>query len=652
MLFRNRLEPTIKDSSGSASSSKSTQDGPEFTTLLALTIALFTTVVYCKAVFYNFVLWDDNIHVFQNAFYQHISDKTLLHFWQRPYESLYIPVSYMAFAGLCLIGRTSGPNPAAPGLETCFNPHVFHTANIVLHGINAVLAFLLIRKITKSDIPSAFGALLFAVHPLQVESVAWISELRGLLSGTLGLSSVLIYLSINSVRNRSFGFDYLSAILLFVLAMLAKPSAVVIPLFILVWQTLYLAIEDKWWVLIRLLPWFILSCADVVITHSVQPLHHVTSLPITQRAVVAIDSCGFYIGKILWPFRLANEYGRSPHRILADRWEIFTIPVFILLCLACRYFGRGRKWVWPSFLTFIVFLMPVSGFLPFAYQSLSTVADRYMYLAMLGPSFALAFVLCEIREPVVKRVAKLSAAVVVALCVVRTESQLAVWTNTHTLFSNAILVNPYDWLLHDRLGYDYMLRGQYADAEREYKFVIEQGVVAPDYFVYVGKAEQFQGRYREAISEFNLALKTKPDFAFALFDRAECEASLGLLATAIVDYREAAFLQPSLTNVDFELGTALLQSRSYEQAAVEFNRSIALYPDLLPAYDGLALSYSKMGEPQLAKHVAQLALAKDPNDTIALAILSQKQMTQTSRIASRNLDAVVRDNRIRRLAAA
>jgi len=590
---------------------------------LALIIVAITALVYAKAVSYGFVMWDDNIHVFQNPRLIHVTIANLAHFWIRPYEALYIPVSYMAFGLLSLVDRSNGAVSPSNEFGTCFNPHVFHFANVVLQSINALLVFLIIRKAVKKEIPAALGALLFAVHPLQVESVAWISELRGLLSGAFGFSSILVYLSIEAKQDHRFGLPYVVAALLFTLSLLAKPSVVMIPFFLLLWQMFYYRKGNAWKELLWLLPWFALSFADVYITHCVQVVTQETNFSVLQRATIILDTYGFYLEKTVWPFQLCTEYGRAPDRMLAKHWEIYTIPAVIVLGIICCYFGRNRRWVWLCVATFVLFLLPVSGIVPFVFQYLSTVADRYVYLAMLSPSFALAFALSELSETSAQRVAQLSAIAAIALCIWRTEGQLAVWKNTHDLFTNAATLNPYDWFPHDRLAYDYLLRGLYPESENEYRFEADCDRNTLELFVNYGLAVQNQGRYADAIEMYNKALALKSDDSNALLGRAQCEAALGRVSASVQDYAAAASGSPTLSLVQCQFGVVLYRWHYYQQAAAEFRRSVELYPDFLPAYDWLALTYSKLGQWKLATDVAAIALARNPNDTVVLPLLQR-----------------------------
>jgi len=490
---------------------------------LAITVAFVTAAVYCKASQYNFVMWDDNLHVCKNPFLQHICTASLGHLWQHPYEYLYIPVSYMAFAALSLIGRTTGPNPAAPGFDTIFNPHVFHIASVILHSINAVLAFYIVRRAVKSDIPSAIGALLFAVHPLQVESVAWISELRGLLSATLGLSSILFYWSCMD-KQRFFGLTYIVATTLFLLSILAKPDTAVIPLFLLLWQVCFFKKASAKIEAQRLTPWFVIAALDIAVSHFLQPPIRSVTLPLWERGVIAVDSLGFYIDKFLWPFGLTNEYGRTPVRVLAYNKEISTgisVAVAVALCLA---FGRSKRWIMPSALTAALFLLPTSGIVPFAFQYFSTVADRYVYLALLGPSLILAFALNEAANTQFYRTYQLATLLVLTLFVWRTEQQLPTWQNTQALFTNTLAVNPYDWLAYNQLGYDEFLQHDFPDAEKNLKVVATLGRASAGLYVDIGEASEAQGHLSEAVESYNIALSITPNYPYALADRSRCLA--------------------------------------------------------------------------------------------------------------------------------
>jgi hypothetical protein len=265
--------------------------------VICLIVGLVTVCTFSRVSTFDFVAWDDMLHVYQNPYLQPFNFKSLLHFWQHPYYSLYIPISYMVFGLISLIAGGARNGSRISAFDTNLNPHLFHDANLLLHAANAVLVYLLVKKTVKSELPSALGAMLFALHPLQVESVAWISELRGLLSAVFALSGMLLFQQSEDDRSL-LKPKLLFAHVLFALSLLAKPSVVMVPFVLLIWQTLFRRVGFRE-TLKKLTPWFVLATLDTVKTHMVQPVTLVAHLTLWQRLLVAFDSLGFYVEKLL-----------------------------------------------------------------------------------------------------------------------------------------------------------------------------------------------------------------------------------------------------------------------------------------------------------------------------------------------------------------
>jgi len=581
---------------------------------LAALVALVTLAVYLRVVHYDFVSFDDVIHVYGNRYFVSINGANLRHFWIRPYYSLYIPVSYMAFALLTEIARTSAGPIALDSLRASLDPHVFHCANLLLHTLNAVLVYHLIRRFVKADVPALFGAVLFALHPLQVESVAWISELRGLLCCFFSLCSILVYTADENERKDRRRFLSLAAIILYALSLLSKPSVVMVPFALLLWETGFAGKRLKP-VAVALLPWIVLAAIDTAVTRAVQPLVTTTPQPILERIVIAFDSLGFYVEKLVWPTNLAAVYGRTPEWVLASGWRYSAFPFLLLPIVLCVLLGKGRPWLITSVLTFFLFLLPVCGIVPFAYQYLSTVADHYAYFALIGPAIGLAFALKEVMATQSRSFAYAAASIALCLLCGVTTHQESTWRNSTTLFQNTVTVNPSDWFGHEKLGNEFLGSQNYLEAERDFRVVVVRGPVDSTFWLKLGHAEQGLGRDADAIDDYNKALTITPNYGLALNGRAECEDNLGESAQAVADYRRALLFLPPATFANYELAMDLGRVGQYASAASEFRQTISRHPDYLPTYYFLALTYTKMHEPQEAAAIAKQALMLDPKYT-------------------------------------
>jgi Flp pilus assembly protein TadD len=576
--------------------------------LLGCAIVFAVVITFARVSTLDFVSYDDDIHVYQNVYFQPLKLANLSHFWTHFYYALYVPVAYMAFALTSLIARTSPTGPQVSEFNCGLNPHVFHEVNLLLHVVNAILVFVLIRKLVRSETPAALGALLFALHPLQVESLAWVSELRGLLGACFGLASMILYLHAENVGRRFRVLD-LPALLLFVLSLLSKPDVVVVPVVLLTWTTW---VERGEWRqnLVRLSPWFVLSVADTMLTRLAQPAGGVIAMRLAQRVIIALDSLGFYIEKLIWPFNFVIDYGRTPQYVLAGRHEVVTIFVVTATVLICAAIARRRTWVIPCALTFFFFLLPVTGLIPFTFQSISTVADRYAYLALLGPACAVSFLLAEIRQVRTRRLAQALALVGICYLGVSSSRHVGVWKNTATLFAPATITDPNGWLPYDELCSEYLRRGEYDAADKEGVILVHLMPKSPIFWLKLGQAVQGQGRYETAESDYATALSLAQNSPLALFGRAQCEEALGDRVRALADYRATVRLFPPGTVADYRLADELYLAGDYSQAIAEYGIVLRFNPGFIPAYRGLAAAYSKIGDYRLANDETRIAVAR------------------------------------------
>ncbi|MDH7570696.1 MAG: hypothetical protein QHJ73_14035, partial [Armatimonadota bacterium] len=371
-----------------------TSSGPRRSAwVVPLLLLLITTGVFWEVRHLQFLNWDETIHVTANEYFDPVTPERVLRFWQRPFSGMYIPVVYTLWAGIAAFAR----NVPRPDGTFALNPSAFHTANLVVHLLNVLLAYSLLHRLVRKPWAAAAGAALFAIHPLQVEPVAWVPGFRDLVAAFFSLLALRLYVAMvdNPSATRR-GILYPAAFVAFVLALLAKPGSAVVP---------FVALALHRWALgrpflqgVRLLwPWWIASLPPQLITRSEQSF--ATPTPVWARPFIAGDALAFYLGKLAWPVGLCADYGRTPEEVLGHAWGYLTwLAPAVLGVLVWR--GRARR---PMLLAaaalFSLGLLPVLGFVPFIFQQFSTVADRYAYLALLGPAVALAWWLSTQRRP-------------------------------------------------------------------------------------------------------------------------------------------------------------------------------------------------------------------------------------------------------------
>lgn len=449
---------------------------PALERFLPALLILIVLGVYALVMGAEFIGWDDPTNVSDNPVLKLSGTQAIERFWSQPYDKLFIPVTYSVWTMIATVGTISTPGG---GLE--FNPFIFHAANVILHALATVLVYQILRLRIRSAWACGAGALLFAVHPMQVEAVAWVTAMKDVLSGALALCAIWLFLVSTETPNaigdsailepdrsgdQSIRWGtYICSLLLFLLSLLAKPSAVAaIPIVLILY---WLGPHRRWRrVGALILPWLVMALADVLVTHAVQPI----ATPADGgrwwlRPLIAGDALAFYVYKLFVPIRLGLFYGRTPSAIIENGsiWLTWIMPALVLGVII--WLGRKRRWPTASALLFIAGVLPVLGLVPFTFQAYSTVADHYLYLSMLGPALALAMVV-SIAGMVRAKAAVVRWAVVVVLLILAglTVVQTRYWHDSIALFSHAYAVNPHSGEAAILLAGQYNSAGDSSDA--------------------------------------------------------------------------------------------------------------------------------------------------------------------------------------------
>jgi len=467
----------------------------------------------------GYLCFDDPQHILENPHLQSASPAGLVALWTRPYFGLYIPLTYSLWwllaAGVHLVGAS---------LE--HGAWLFHAVNLALHLGNTTLTFLLVRALlyrcqaSQTKLGGARGqglalaaALLFGLHPVQVEAVAWIAECKGDLAAFLGLLGTWWYYRSSTRR---------ATALLFVLAMLAKPSAVVFPGLLLVIDRIVLGRSLKAGVAFPVLLW-LLMLPLAVLTSSLQPTVNIEFVPsLGQRLYVGADALTFYLGKLLAPASLALDYGRSPRTVLAEAhlagWRM-AVPIVVALAglaVIIQALARprpARLWyalLSAGFSVFALALTPVLGFIPFEFQDFTTVADHYLLVPMVGAGLMLAGVLARALEARRERTVAVAVVVLCAALGGASFIQARRWRSTETLFGHTLAVNPRSYLAHYSIAVDLLRSGRLDDSIAEDEQAI---AIDPDYLpaqVALGAARIHQGRFQDAVEHYTAVLAANP----------------------------------------------------------------------------------------------------------------------------------------------
>lgn len=389
-----------------------------------LICVIMSFVVYGVSVSYG-PNWDDSNHIAENPIYQNIQLADLGFFWTDSYFGLFIPVTYTLWGGIIWIASLLGEFHLANSW------HLFHLVNVFVFGVNCFLVYQLFNRFFSQGY-SYLGALMYLIHPINTETVVWISEFRILVSNFFILLSLLLMFK-SSYSHKFFSLMGLSL----VLAVLAKPSAVVILAPITLWYAFrgYLNYKNG----LKLFVLTIIVLVPLVYTKILQPDNVVLEVPgLLDRMIISIYSISFYIPKLLVPFEYHHVYAKTPSEITNNLWFIEVIIALLMIALI-GWFLKFNKHFWFGVVCYIALVSLNSGIVSFAFQNYSTVANRYAALALIFSIIFILYSMNRLKNFVLKVILCGSF---ILLCAFSTGSQLADWSSQDRLWSQEVLYSP------------------------------------------------------------------------------------------------------------------------------------------------------------------------------------------------------------------
>ncbi len=516
----------------------------------------------------EFVGWDDQATINSNPLLKPPTFQSMVYYWRHSAGGLYIPLTYNFWTALATVAQSR----TSQGMIE-LNPWVFHGASIALHIGSAAVVFSILRRLLKRDGPALVGAMLFALHPVQVETVAWASGAKDLLCGLLSLIAMLQYLRWRGVgssgsavgsasADRSFSAEadptaaptaFPIAIFAMLAAMLAKPTAIVVPL---------MAGAIDLWIIGRpvrcvvrpILLMLLLTIPCIIWTRLVQESHLATYTPLWTRPLIAADAIAFYLYKIVFPYTLTIIYGRTPQSVLASGalWWTWIVPAAIGVVL---FFFRGRvPWLVGCALAFVGALLPVLGFTRFSFQGHSTVADHYLYLPMFPVALAAAWLIS--RRPTTP--VYVACGIILAALAWRSRLQTSYWRDDLSLFTHAVRVVPDSAGAQGNLGVALARVNRLAEAGPHLARAAELAPDSRESQVMVAQAYAFSGQYAEALPYAQAAVRlaeqeNDPNDAWEQMLLGKSLAGLGRLAEAEPHLVRAAKLRPNEAGYAAEL---------------------------------------------------------------------------------------------------
>ena len=587
--------------------------------IIAALVAIVTLIVFLPALQNKFINWDDNIFVYENPHIRSLNSQLFQWaFTNRQYQ--WSPLRWISHALDYKIWQ--------------LNPLGHHLSNIIIHSLNAFFVVILAvglyemrnRKIfpskedtnfrRKAFIIGVVTGLLFSIHPLRVESVAWVSERKDVLYAFFFLLSLISYLryfrhSDNIQKKRLY---YMLALVFFIMSVMSKAAAVTLPLVLILLD--FYPLErvnfrsglDKWHrVFVEKLPFFVIGGAVAWINMGVHEdmgvVIPLVTMSFIDRMLLAIKTFVFYLIKMIWPFNLTLIYG-EPYNISISAPETVGLLLFFAvmtgLCIFLWY--RGKRVWFAVWIYYIIMLLPVSIVKVYSF---SFAHDRYTYMPSIGPFLLVGLFTATIYEKVANakqwrpslRMAGIAVAIAALISISYiTAQQIGIWKNSIVFWNYVIEKSPGRVpIAHNNLGNAYQSEGIFDKAIEHYQTALS---LKPDYVKAhnnLGNAYQSIGMFDKAIEHYQTALKLKPDYAEAYNNIAVIYMSKGQFSKAIEYYRTALRLKPGNAELHYNLGLAYQSEDLLDKAIEHYQIALRLKPDIAEAHKNLGIAYMKKG---------------------------------------------------------
>ncbi|MGZ6291132.1 MAG: tetratricopeptide repeat protein [Syntrophales bacterium] len=546
----------------------------------------------------------------------------------------------------------------------------YHIVNLLFHTVNSLLLFLILSRMTHALWKSAFVAALFALHPIHVESVAWIAERKDVLSAffwMLTMGSYVFYVEKPGVKK------YLLTLFFFALGLMAKPMLVTLPFVLLLldywplgrirfnhssdvpkiseskkekkrarkissqakgkelspsdqsllWQRLWPVFREK-------VPFFALSAISSIVTaigqQEVGAMESLEILPIGARIGNALISYMRYIGMTIYPHGLAVFY---PHAGTPPLWEVLLTAAFVLIAtLVIIRWAAKMPYLAMGWLWYLGTLVPVIGIIQVGMQSM---ADRYTYIPVIGLFVATAWAVPDIARNWRYRqyILTAGALIVFSALMFSTWMQVKYWQNSITLFEHAIQVTDNNYLAHNNLGVALSDAGKKEEAMAHYREAIR---IKPSYenaYFNLGNNLSAQGRTDDAVLYYQEALRLRPNYAKAHNNLARLLISKNMFKEAIGHFQEALKTEPTNAGMHYNLGIAWMSIDHFEDAIGQFQEAVRINPRFIEAHNAWGIALARLGKTDEAIDHFRASLRIKPNfraadDNLKAALAQQK----------------------------
>jgi tetratricopeptide (TPR) repeat protein len=563
--------------------------------------ALAISAVYWPVYNYEFVKYDDDTYLIKNTNIQSgLNFKSFRWAFTAGYESNWHPVTWLShMLDYQLFGKWAGGH---------------HLTNVLFHILNTIILFYVLMRLTGSIWPSAFVAAVFALHPLHVESVAWVAERKDVLSTLFWLLTMWAY--VRYVENPGFRW-YLAAIILFVLGLMSKPMLVTVPFVLLLLDYWPLQRKISYRLLTEKIPFFICAAISGVVTFLVQKssgsMADIKVFGLTTRINNAIVSYVMYITKMFWPSRLAVLYLHPGDGL--PMTMVFACGFLLMLISICFIiWARRHKFLIAGWLWYLGTLVPVIGLIQVGEQAM---ADRYSYMTLTGLLIIIAWSAKEFAPKWHHRntILALLAVIISAALALTSSQQLKCWKNSLTLFEYALRVDKDNYIMRSNYATYLGEIGRLDEAIEQFNELLKTKSDLPEIQNNFGNALlKSGGNIQQAIEHFRLAIKYKPDFPPAYLNLANALKKQGRLEEAVSYYKQALELKPDLVDAYMNLAIALKELKRFDEAIECCNKVLEFKPDNIIAHGYLGVVLAAVNKNDEAIREIRFVLNARPDD--------------------------------------
>ncbi len=569
-------------------------------------LAAITLAVFWRTFHYGFVFFDDDIYVYDNPVVcGGLTLKGIATVFTHVECNFYHPLTMIS---LMLNYQLNGLQPGA-----------YHLTNVLLHIVSAILLFLILRRMTGFTWRSAFVAAVFAIHPLRVESVAWVAERKDVLSGLFFMLTLWAYVSYVQAPRST--LRYLVVVILFALGLLCKPSIVTLPFVMLLldyWPLQRFGNGTAFSVFVRLvaekIPLFVLSAAASVIAPIAEGKTMMISLAgvsLLARMSHPITTYVIYLKQLFYPAGLALFYPLSFKDF--SIWKLVAaLALLVAISAVALAAWRKRPYLLVGWLWFVGMLVPMIGIMQvggFAH------ADRFTYLPTIGLCIALTWAVADLCAGWRHRSALLGGCAMIMLVVLMicARIQAFYWQDSESLWTRTLACTSDNTVAHNNLGAALAKKGEIDRAIIQFQEAIR---LVPDYAQAhnnLGGALDRKNRFDEAIQQFQEAIRLEPDFASAYYNLGGVLVKQDRLDAAIRQFQEAIRLKPDLAEARSDLGAALDKKGLVDEAINQFREAIRLKPDFAEARNNFGGDLARNGQLDEAINQFQEAIRLKPD---------------------------------------